>query len=151
MTKQELYERNRKRSKILSVSAPFVFWGLIILSVLFLAVALRNSAGNMNEITSMLDSKKFTGEELRANYAYLTDKYGEWIIGNGSTGFQLTFVNVKNAVFGGFAIAMGVSAVLCFIGAFVLGKWLFPMLSKKIIQDNQDMVNLTILKNDDER
>ena len=125
MSKEELYKKNQKKAKILAMTAPLVFWGLIVLAVFFFAIAIKNSVGNMNEITSLLNSKKFTGEELRANYEFLTQKYGEWIIGSGSTGFTLTFINVKAAVFGGFAIITGIMAVVCFIGAFVLGKWLF--------------------------
>lgn len=147
MTKQELYEKNRKKAKVLKTAAPIVFWGLLILAVLFFIVALKNSVGNMDEITSLLNSKKFTGEELQANYLYLTEKYGEWVIGNGGTGFTLTFINVKNAVFGGFAVFTGIVSIVCFIGAWVLGKWLFPSLSEKITQANQDMVNLTVLEN----
>lgn len=149
MNKSELYKKNQRKAKIYGTIAPFVFWGLIALAIIFFALALSNSVGNMDEITSLLNSKKYTGEELRANYTYLTDKYGEWVIGNGSTGFTLSFINVKAAIFGGFAVFTGISAIVCFIGAFVLGKWLFPLLAKKITQDNQDMVNLTILNNDD--
>lgn len=148
MNKTEIYKKNQKRAKIFAVISPFVFWGLIALAVIFFVLALENSVGNMDEITTLLNSKKYTGEELRANYLYLTAKYGEWVIGSGGTGFTLTFINVKAAIFGGFAVFAGISAIVCFIGAFVLGKWLFPMLAKKITQDNEDMVNLTILKKD---
>lgn len=148
MNKTEIYKKNQRKAKVLGILTPFVFWGLIVLAIIFFALALSNSVGNMDEITTLLNSKKYTGEDLRANYAYLIDKYGEWVIGSGSTGFTLTFINVKVAIFGGFAIFSGVSAVVCFIGAFVLGKWLFPLLTKKITQDNQDMVNLTILEKD---
>lgn len=148
MNKTEIYKKNQRKAKVLGILTPFIFWGLIVLAIIFFALALSNSVGNMDEITTLLNSKKYTGEDLRANYAYLIDKYGEWVIGSGSTGFTLTFINVKAAIFGGFAIFSGVSAVVCFIGAFVLGKWLFPLLTKKITQDNQDMVNLTILEKD---
>ncbi len=148
MNKEDIYKKNQKKAKFFTVAAPFIFWGLIALAVIFFILALENSVGNMDEITSLLNSKKYTGEELRVNYNYLTDKYGEWVIGNGGTGFTLTFVNVRNAIFGGFAVATGVLSIVCFIGAFVLGKWLFPLFARKITQDNQDMVNLTILKNE---
>lgn len=148
MNKSEIYKKNQRKAKVLTFITPFVFWGLLALSVMLFAVALENSVGNMDEITTLLNSKKFTGEELRANYLYLTEKYGEWVIGSGSTGFTLTFINVKAAIFGGFAVFSSISAVVCFVGAFVLGKWLFPLLTRKITQDNQDMVNLTILEKD---
>ena len=105
----------------------------------------------MSEITSLLNSRKYTGEELRANFEYLSEKYGEWTIGSGGAGFQLTFINVRNAVFGGLAIFTGISAFICFVGAFLFGKWLFPFFAKKITQENQDMANLTVLEMADEK
>lgn len=145
MNKKEIYEKNRQKAKTLTILTPFVFWGLLIFGAFFFILAVKNSVGNMDEITSLLDSKKYTGEELHANYTYLTAKYGEWVIGSGSTGFTLTFIDVKNAVFSGVAVFSIIMSAVCFIGAFVLGKWLFPFLAKKLTQDNQDMVNLTIL------
>lgn len=145
MNKTEIYKKNQRKAKILSTIAPFVFWGLIVLAIVFFVLALENSVGNMHEISSLLNSKKYTGEELRANYTYLTNKYGEWVIGSGSTGFTMTFIDVKAAIFGAFSVFSGIVALVLFIGAFVLGKWLLPLLAKKTTQDNQDMVNLTIL------
>ena len=97
----------------------------------------------------MLDAKKFTGEQLQDNYAYLVNKFGEWVIGNGSLGFTITFVNIGHAVFSGIMIASAFLSVLFFVSAYVLGKWLLPHLAEQILQDNQDMVNLTILKDHD--
>lgn len=146
LTPQELYVHNQKKAKTLSVLAPICFWGFLALAVMCLVLAVENSFGNVAEIVRLLNSKKYTGEELQANYAYLTEKYGEWVIGNGNTGFQIVFVNVRNALFSG---VMKINCVLCivfFISAYLFGKVIFPKLSKQIIQDNQDMVNLTILK-----
>ena len=149
MTKKELYNRNQKRAKFLSNSAPFVFWGFLILGFLFLILALKNSFGNLDEITSLLNSKVYNGEELQANYSYLVDKYGEWVIGNGNNGFQLMFIDIKNAIFGAVVIVMAVLSAVSFILAFLLGKWIFPALAKEITQGNQDMVNLTILEKEE--
>ena len=151
MTKKQMYERNKKRSKTLTVITPFVFWGLLALAVIFFILALKHSVGNWNEIRTLLNSKNNTGEELRANYAYLAEKYGEWIIGNGSTGFHITFIDIRAAIFGGFAIFSGVMAFISFVGAFLLGKWIFPALAKKYTQDNQDMANLTVLEMAEEK
>ena len=151
LTKKEIYIRNQKKAKIYTILTPIAFWGLLVLSVLFFVLAVKNSAGNMNEITTLLKSRNYTGEELRANYDYLAEKYGEWVIGNGSTGFHLTFIDVENAVFGAFAIFAGVSALICFIGAFVLVKCIFPFLVKKITQANQDLTNLTVLEMSEEK
>ncbi len=147
LTAEEIYKRNQKKSKVLRILAPICFWGFLALSILCLVFAIRHSFGNVAEICNLLDSKKFAGEELQANYNYLVEKYGEWVIGNGGTGFQITFVNVGHALFSGLMITNCIFFVVFLVSAYVLGKWLLPKLSAQIILDNQDMVNLTILKN----
>lgn len=151
LTAEEIYKRNQKKSKVLRILAPICFWGFLALSILCLVFAIRHSFGNVAEICNLLDSKKFTGEELQANYNYLVEKYGEWVIGNGGTGFQITFVNVGHALFSGLMITNCIFFVVFLVSAYVLGKWLLPKLSAQIILDNQDMVNLTILKNQKEK
>ena len=94
LTAEEIYKKNQKKSKVLRILAPICFWGFLALSVLCLIFAIRNSFGNIAEIMALLDSKKYTGVELQSNYSYLIDKYGEWVIGNGSTGFTITFINI---------------------------------------------------------
>lgn len=145
-TPQEIYKSNQKKSKILRISAPIVFWVFIALSILCLILAIKNSFGNVAEIIDLLDSKRFTGEELQANYSYLVAKYGEWLIGNGGSGFQITFVNIGHALFGGLMVTSLVLCVLFLAGAYILGKWVLPKLAEQILIDNQDMVNETILK-----
>lgn len=146
LTPEEVYKRNQKRAKVLKTIAPFVFYGCIVLSILCLIIALKNSFGNIAEIMNLLDGKKFTGEELQANYKFLIDKYGEWVIGTGGSGFTITFVNVGNALFSGVMIICLFFFVIFLVSAFVLGKWLLPKLANQINEDNQDMVNMTILK-----
>ena len=146
LTPEEVYKRNQKRAKVLKIIAPFVFYGCIVLSILCLIIALKNSFGNIAEIMDLLDGKKFTGEELQANYKFLIDKYGEWVIGTGGSGFTITFVNVGNALFSGVMIICLFFFVIFLVSAFVLGKWLLPKLANQINEDNQDMVNMTILK-----
>lgn len=146
LSKEELYKKNQKRIKAYKIASPIIFWGCLVLGVVFLVVALANSFGNANEIMEMLDTKTHTGEELQANYAYLTDKYGEWVIGNGDKGFQMVFVNIKTAIFSGIMITCAIMSLIFFASAYILGKWAFPFLAKKTLQENQDMVNLTILK-----
>lgn len=147
LSKEELYKKNQKLIKTYKILAPVVFWVCIGLAILCLILAVKNSFGNIREITELLETDTHTGEELQANYAMLTDKYGEWVIGNGNNGFQLVFINIKKAVFSGFMISCAVLSLFFFISAYLFGKWIFPYLSKKIAQDNQDMVNLTILDN----
>ena len=100
----------------------------------------------MAEIINMLDTKTYTGEELQANYQFLVEKYGEWVIGNGGSGFQITFVNIGHALFSGLMITNCIFFVVFLVSAYLLGKWLLPKLSAQILLDNQDMVNLIILK-----
>lgn len=143
---QDKYKSNVKKSKIYARISPFVYWGLLAISLICLFIALKNSLGNFAEMVDLLDKKTYTGEELQANYTYLIEKYGEWVIGNGANGFQITFINVKNVIFSGvMAINLAFSVVL-FIFANLLGKWLLPLYAKKLREDSQDMVNIEILK-----
>lgn len=145
-TSQDIYKRNQKKAKLLKTLAPIVFWAMIVLAIVCLFVALRNSFGNIAEISQMLDDEKLTGEQLTQNYNYLIEKYGQWTIGDGSKGFQMDFVNIKRALFSGVMIASLIFSVLFAVGAFVIGKWLMPKLSQQVQQNNQDMVNLKILE-----
>lgn len=146
LTPEEIYKRNQKISKLLKILAPICFWGFLALAVLCLIFAIKNSFGNVAEIIRLLDSKQYTGEELRANYEFLTNKYGEWVIGNGNAGFQITFVNIAKALFSGLAITNFILFIVFLVSAYVFGKWVLPKVSAQIIQDNQDMVNLVVLK-----
>ena len=146
LTPEEIYKRNQKKSKVLRILAPICFWGFLALAIICLILAIKNSFGNVAEIINMLDTKKYTGEELQANYQFLVEKYGEWVIGNGGAGFQITFVNIGHALFSGIMITNCIFFVVFLVSAYLLGKWLLPKLSAQILIDNQDMVNLTILK-----
>ena len=146
LTPEEIYKRNQKKSKVLRILAPICFWGFLALAIICLILAIKNSFGNVAEIINMLDTKKYTGEELQANYQFLVEKYGEWVIGNGGAGFQITFLNIGHALFSGLMITNCIFFVVFLVSAYLLGKWLLPKLSAQILLDNQDMVNLTILK-----
>ena len=146
LTPEEIYKRNQKKSKVLRILAPICFWGFLALAIICLILAIKNSFGNVAEIINMLDTKTYTGEELRANYQFLVEKYGEWVIGNGGSGFQITFVNIGHALFSGLMITNCIFFVVFLVSAYLLGKWLLPRLSAQILIDNQDMVNLVVLK-----
>jgi hypothetical protein len=147
LTAEEIYKRNQKRSKVLRIISPIVFWGCLALAVLCLIFAVKNSFGNIAEICTLLENKNYTGEQLQTNYNYLVGKYGEWTIGTGANGFQITFINIAKALFSGLMITNCILSVVLFVSAYVLGKWLLPKISEQILIDNQDMVNMTILKN----
>lgn len=151
LTSEQIYKRNQKWAKGLKIAAPIVFWGCLGLSIFFILTAIKNSFGNVVEIIKLLDSKKFTGEQLQANYAYLLDKYGNWVIGSGSKGFMIEFINIGHAIFSGIMISCTIAAGVLFLSSLIFGKWILPAVSRQIIQDNQDMVNLTILKDKDKR
>ena len=147
LTAEELYRKNQKKAKILRVLSPIVYWGFLALAVICLIFAVKNSFGNIVEICDLLDDSKWTGVQLEQNYSFLVEKYGEWIIGNGGNGFTITFVNIGKALFSGLMIANCVLCVIFLVSSQLLGKWLLPKISAQILLDNQDMVNLTILKN----
>ena len=146
LTPEEIYKRNQNKSKVLRILAPICFWGFLALAIICLILAIKNSFGNVAEIINMLDTKKYTGEELQANYQFLVEKYGEWVIGNGGAGFQITFLNIGHALFSGLMITNCIFFVVFLVSAYLLGKWLLPKLSAQILLDNQDMVNLVVLK-----
>lgn len=151
MTHEEVYKKNKQKAKILKKLSPIVFWGCIILSIIALVFAIRNSFGNVGEICALLDSKTYSSSQIQQNYNYLIDKYGEWTIGDGSHGFSIVFVNIGRALFSGIMITSTIIAIVLFVCAFVIGKWLFPKLSEQIEKDNQEMVNLTILRDQDNK
>lgn len=146
LTAEEVYKRNQKKAKVFKILAPVCFWVFLALSVLCLIFAVQNSFGNVAEIRSLLNSDKYNGEQLESNYNYLVDKYGEWVIGKSGGGFSITFIDIGNALFSGVMIANAILSVIFFVLAYLLGKWIFPKLSAQTLIDNQDMVNLTILK-----
>lgn len=146
LSKEAIYKKNQKKSKICRTLSPIVFWSFIVISILCMFVALRNSFGNVIEIMDWLNGKKFNDVQLAENYEYLIAKYGEWVIGNGTHGFVISFVDIGNAVFSGVAITNFVMSIAFYISAYVIGKWTLPRISAQLLIDNQDMVNLVILK-----
>lgn len=147
LSAEQVYKRNQKRAKILRVLSPIIFWSFLGLGILCFVLALKNSFGNIAEIIRLLDNKVFTGEQLQANYTFLLGKYGEWDIGNGGSGFAIKFVDIRKAVFSGFMLTNAIMCVFFVASAYILGKWLLPKLAQQIDKDNQDMVNLTVLRN----
>ena len=150
LTAEEIYKRNQKKAKVLKILAPVCRWLFLALAIVCLVLAIKNSFGNIAEIMRLLDSKKYTGETLKANYDFLVDKYGEWVIGSSGAGFKITFINIGNALFSGLMITNSILFVVFLVLSIVSGK-LLPKISAQIVAENQDMVNLTILKNTDKK
>ena len=64
-TLTEKYEKRQKWAKRLQWITPLCFWVCIALSLICLVVAIEFSVGNIREITSLLNSKKFQGVLIR--------------------------------------------------------------------------------------
>ena len=107
----------------------------------------RNSVGNIVEILDLLDKDKYSGTELESNYAYLVDKWGEWeIVGAGSAGLVIRYVDVGRALFSGLMITFSTLTIIFFCVAIVFGKIVFPLLAKHFENSNKEMVDLATLK-----
>jgi len=146
-TAEQVYKSNQAKAKFLKFAAPICFWGFLALGIVCFALAIKYSIGNMVEILNLLDDKVYTGEQLQANYNYLVAKYGQWGIGNGGAGFTLRFINIGNALFSHAFVLNLVMACFFVLAAFILGKWILPKIAKQIEQGNQDLVNITVLRN----
>lgn len=147
LTPSEIYKKNQKKAKIITRLTPIIFWVCLALSVLFFIFAIKNSIGNVKEVFDLLNKDKYNDVQLEQNYAILVEKYGEFSIGQAGGGFNITFVNVKNALFSGLGILCFQMGVI-FIGlAFLFAKWFLPKWVKAINENNQEMVNLKILEN----
>ena len=132
-------------SEILKISSFVCFWLFLILSIVCLYFAIRNSFGNIAEIINLLDKKNCTGEELQANYQYLIEKYGEWVIGTGGSGWTISFINIGRALFSGIMIMNCIFFVVC-LTLSILSKWLLPKIAERIKDSSQDTVNIEVLK-----
>lgn len=150
-TAEEIYTKNKKRVKILRILTPICFWGFLVIGILCLCLAIRYSAGNIVEILNLLDDKVYTGEQLEQNYAFLVEKYGELGIGNGGAGFTIRFINIGKALFSAAFIFYLTMAIFFVVGAFILGKWVLPKIANHIETTNQDMVNITVLRNSENK
>ena len=147
LTPEQLYKRNKKRQILFRKIAGPVYWVFLVLSVLLFIMMLRYSFGNISEIISLLDKNNLTGEELRNNYAYLVDKYGEWtIVGKNAGVFSIQFIDIRKAFFSSTMITYLILSAVCFLMAIILGKILFPKLARYYSENNEDMVNVATLQ-----
>ena len=146
LTNEQIYNKNKRKAKLIKKLSPICFWVLCGIAIICFVLALRYSIGNIMEIMSLLDKKAYNGEQLEINYLYLIEKYGEYVIGNGGMGFQVKFVNIGNALFSKLFVFYFISFVIMLSGAFILGKWALPRIANQIDENNQDLVNLTVLR-----
>lgn len=107
----------------------------------------KNSIGNVTEILDLLDKNVYSKEQLAVNYQKLVEKWGEWeIVGAGNAGLVIRYVNIGNALFSGLMITFSVFTVISFVLAILLGKIVFPLLSKHFANMNEEMVDMATLR-----
>lgn len=107
----------------------------------------RNSVGNVVEILDLLDSKRYSELQLAENYAALVEKWGEWeIVGAGTAGLVIRYVDVGNALFSGLMMMFCTLTVISFICALLFGKVVFPLLTRHYENSNRELVDLSTLK-----
>lgn len=147
MTAEQIYKSNKRKSKIFKTLSPVVYWVFIILTVIFFVLAVKNSIGNVIEILDGLDKDVYTEEQIVQNYNKFVQKYGEWnLIGNGTAGLSIRYINIKNALFSGFMVTYTILTVSFLIAAIILGKILFPGFAKLYSTNNEEMVDMATLK-----
>lgn len=143
--KIDIYKRRKRAELTLKIITPILYWGCLIGCLVCLYFAIKNSFGNMAELISLLDSKKYTATELQEHYAQLVEKYGEWHIGSGSTGFVLNFINIKKVFFSGVMIMNLLGSGIC-LACHIIAKKVLPKVAQRNREKNQDLVNMEMLK-----
>lgn len=147
MTAEMLYKKNKKKAKIFKILSPVMCYLFLALAILFFIMMIRNSIGNVTEILHLLDKDIYTGEQIEENYAYLVEKWGEWeIVGAGTSGLVIRYVDVRNALFSGLMITYTILTIICVVLSIIFGKVLFPQLSKLFSDNNSEMVDIATLK-----
>lgn len=96
----------------------------------------------------MLDKDVYNAEQIAENYKLLVEKWGEWeIVGADSVGLVIRYVDIRNALFSGLMITYTILCVVSLVLAVVIGKILFPQLSKSFVSNNDELVDMTTLQN----
>lgn len=107
----------------------------------------KNSLGNVTEILALLDEDKYTGKEIQIHYAELVTRWGEWeIVGEGSAGLVVRYVDIGNALFSNMMVTYGIFAIISLCIAFIFGKIIFPVLAKHFQETNAEMVDVATLQ-----
>ena len=147
ITPEILYRKNKKKAKIFKTMSPIMTLLFMLLAILFFVLTIQNSIGNVTEILQLLNKDSYNGEEIEKNYAYLVEKWGEWeIISEGSAGLIIRYVDVRNAMFSGLMITYSILTGISILLAILIGKIIFPQLSKIYNENNSEMVDVATLK-----
>lgn len=94
-----------------------------------------------------MDKDVYTGEEIAEHYKYLVEKWGEWeIVGADSAGLVVRYVDIRNALFSGLMVTYTILTVASLLLAVILGKIVFPQISKLYSNNNDEMVDVATLK-----
>ena len=120
-------------------------------AAIFAVLTLKNSVGNVIEIFDLLDKQTHTGEQLAENYRMLIEKWGEWhVIGGDASMYDVSFIDLRKAMFGGLMMTNLVLTCVFFVLAIVVGKVVLPRIAKMLLNSNEDMVNIATLDTKEE-
>lgn len=118
----------------------------LALTIVFFGLMIQNSIGNIVEILDLLDKDVYNETQLVENYQYLVGKWGEWeIIGENQLGLVIRYVDVSNALFSGLMMTYMSLTVASLVFALLVGKLIFPLLSKMYKNANDEMVDMATL------
>lgn len=147
LTSEQIYKKNKKISKTFKILSPVTWYLLLITSLVFLILMLKNSVGNVLEILDLLNTEKYSGLEVKEHYQALVSKWGEWnVVGGDSSLLAVRYVNVRNAMFSGLMTTYCILACITFSCAIILGKIIFPILSRHYENSNAELVNVATLQ-----
>ena len=147
LTSEQIYKQNKRKAKIFNLLAPVAKWIFLALAIVFFLLTIENSIGNITEILHLLDKDVYTGEEIAEHYKYLVEKWGEWeIVGADSAGLVVRYVDIRNALFSGLMVTYTILTVASLLFAVILGKIVFPQISKLYSNNNDEMVDVATLK-----
>lgn len=95
----------------------------------------------------LLDKDFYTEEQIRENYVFLIEKWGEWeIVGAETAGVVVRYVDIRNALFSGLMITYTILCLVSFTLAIVIGKVICPILIKYYTNNNDELVDMATLK-----
>lgn len=147
LTAEQIYRQNKRKHKLFSRLSPIIFYLFLALALVFFILTIKNSIGNVIEILHLLDDDIYSGEQIAKNYEYLVNKWGEWeIVGAGSAGLVIRYVDVRTAMFSGLMITYTILCIISILCAVIFGKILFPQMAKLYKNNNDEMVDVATLK-----